>query len=135
MKRQFCQNFFTTNSSIEISKCKQCSKTKVWKISFERNQNFLKLASFYLAQILNQPKSCEIQKSSFFLPTYFFSYNFNYWGSGGEAVTSSPLNRKVGFSRPTMSRARCLRARQYYPAQKNSQKKLFVVLKQGRNRG
>ena len=43
-------------------------------------------------------------------------------GSGGEVVTSPPLNRKVGCSRPTMIRARCLRVRQHYPAQKNNQK-------------
>ena len=28
-------------------------------------------------------------------------------GSSGEVVTSPPLNRKVGCSRPTMIRARC----------------------------
>ena len=44
-------------------------------------------------------------------------------GSGGEVVTSPPLNRKVGCSRPTMIRARCLRVKQHYPAQKNNQKK------------
>ena len=44
-------------------------------------------------------------------------------GSSGEVVTSPPLNRKVGCSRPTMIRARCLRVRQHYPAQKNNQKK------------
>ena len=43
-------------------------------------------------------------------------------GSGGEVVTSPPLNRKVGCSRPTMIRARCLRVKQHYPAQKNNQK-------------
>ena len=46
-------------------------------------------------------------------------------------VMSPPLNRKVGCSRPTMIRARCLRVKQHYPAQKNNQKKLHVVLKQG----
>ena len=44
------------------------------------------------------------------------------WGSSGEVVTSPPLNRKVGCSRPIMIRARCLRVRQHYPAQKNNQK-------------
>ena len=34
-----------------------------------------------------------------------------------------------------MIRARCLRVRQHYPAQKNNQKKLHVVLKQGHNSG
>ena len=43
-------------------------------------------------------------------------------GSGGEVVTSPPLNRKVGSSRPTMIRGRSLRVRQKYPAQKNKQK-------------
>ena len=52
--------------------------------------------------------------------------------SGGEVVTSPPLNRKVGCSRPTMIRARSLRVKQHYPAQKNNQKK-HVVLKQGHN--
>ena len=56
-------------------------------------------------------------------------------GSGGEVVTSPPLNRKVGWSRPTMIRARCLREKQHYPAQKNNQKNLHVVLKQGHNSG
>ena len=56
-------------------------------------------------------------------------------GFGGEVVTSPPLNRKVGCSRPTMIRARCLRVRQHYPAQKNNQQKLHVVLKQGHNSG
>ena len=45
-----------------------------------------------------------------------------YARSRGEVVTSPPLNRKVGCSRPTMIRARCLRLRQHYPAQKNNQK-------------
>ena len=49
-------------------------------------------------------------------------YELNLWSSG-EVVTSPPLNRKVGCSRPTMICARCLRARQHYPAQKNNQKK------------
>ena len=39
-------------------------------------------------------------------------------GSGGEVVTSPPLYRKVGCSRPTMIHARCLRVKQHYPAQK-----------------
>ena len=39
-----------------------------------------------------------------------------------EVVTSPPLYRKVGCSRPTMIRARCLRVKQPYPAQKNNQK-------------
>ena len=71
----------------------------------------------------------------------FFWKNFtNYLrsialGSSGEVVTSPPLNRKVGCSRPTMIRARCLRVRQHYPVQKNNQKKLHVVLKQGHNSG
>ena len=56
-------------------------------------------------------------------------------GSSGEVATSPPLNRKVGCSRPTMIRARCLRVKQHYPAQKNNQKKLHVVLKQGHNSG
>ena len=56
-------------------------------------------------------------------------------GSGDEVVTSPPLNRKVGCSRPSMIRARCLRVKQHYPAQKNNQKKLHVVLKQGHNSG
>ena len=55
--------------------------------------------------------------------------------SCGEVVTSPPLNRKVGCSRPTMIRARCLRVKQHYPAQKNNQKKLHVVLNQGHNSG
>ena len=42
--------------------------------------------------------------------------------SGGEVVTSPPLNRKVGCSRPTMIRACWLRVRKHYPAQKNNQK-------------
>ena len=46
-------------------------------------------------------------------------------GSGDEVVMSPPLNRKVGCSRPTMIRARCLRVRQHYPAQKNNQKIAF----------
>ena len=53
----------------------------------------------------------------------------------GAVVTPPPLNRKVGCSRPTIIRARCLRVRQHYPAQKNNQKKLHVVLKQGHNSG
>ena len=40
-------------------------------------------------------------------------------GSGGEVVTSPLLNRKVGCSRPTMMRGRCLRMRLHYPDQKN----------------
>ena len=56
-------------------------------------------------------------------------------GSGGEVVTSPPLNRKVGCSRPIMIRARCLRVKQHYQAQKNNQKKLHAVLKQGHNSG
>ena len=56
-------------------------------------------------------------------------------GSGGEVVTSPPLKRKVGCSRPTMIRARCLRVKQHYQAQKNNQKKLHIVLKQGHNSG
>ena len=48
-------------------------------------------------------------------------------GSGGEVVTSPPLNRKVGCSRPTMIRARCLRVKQHYPAQKNNQKKIIIA--------
>ena len=34
-------------------------------------------------------------------------------------ITSPPLNRKVGCSRPTIIRARCLRIRQHYPGHKN----------------
>ena len=44
------------------------------------------------------------------------------WGSGGEVVTSPPLDRKVGSSRPTIIRACCLSVKQHYPAQKNHQK-------------
>ena len=43
-------------------------------------------------------------------------------GSSGEVATSPPLNRKVGGSRPAMIRARCLRVKKHYPAQKNNQK-------------
>ena len=43
-------------------------------------------------------------------------------GGSGEVVTSPPLNRKVGCSRPTRIRARYSRVRQHYPAQKNNQK-------------
>ena len=50
-------------------------------------------------------------------------------------VTSPPLIGKVGCSSPTMIRARCLRVKQHYPAQKHNQKKLHVVLKQGHNSG
>ena len=49
-------------------------------------------------------------------------------GSSGEVVRFPPLNRKVGCSRPTMIRARCLRVRQHYPAQKNSQKNCMKFL-------
>ena len=53
-------------------------------------------------------------------------------GSDVEVVTSPPLSRKAGCSRPTMIHAHCLRKRQYYRAQKNNQK-MNVVLKQGHN--
>ena len=61
--------------------------------------------------------------------------NFTVGGAVVKWLTSPPLNRKVGCSRPTMIRARCLRVRLHYPAQKNNQKKLHVVLKQGHNSG
>ena len=51
-----------------------------------------------------------------------YSYQGEAKGSSGEVVTSPPLNRKVGCSRPTMIHARCLRVRQHYSAQKNNQK-------------
>ena len=70
-----------------------------------------------------------------FRDTYFFMYGNYVKGSGGEVVTSPPLNRKVGCSRPTMIRARCLRVKQHNPAQKNNQKKVHVILKQGDNSG
>ena len=56
-------------------------------------------------------------------------------GIGGEVVTSPHLNQKVGCSRPTIIRARCLQVRQHYPAQKNNPKKLHVILKQGNDSG
>ena len=37
---------------------------------------------------------------------------------GGEVVTSLPINWKIRSSKPTLIRARCLRVRQRYPAQK-----------------
>ena len=43
-------------------------------------------------------------------------------GSGGEVVTSPPLNQKVECSRTTMISAHCLRVRPHYPVQKNNQK-------------
>ena len=54
---------------------------------------------------------------------------FNVEGSGGEVVTSPPL--ELGCSRPTMIRARCLRIKQYYLAQKNNH--CPVIFKQGHN--
>ena len=47
---------------------------------------------------------------------------FNEQGSGGEAFASTSLSRRVGCSRLTMIRARCLRVRQHYTAQKIYQK-------------
>ena len=52
-------------------------------------------------------------------------------GSGGDLVTSPPLNRKVGCSRPTMFRACCLRARQHYPAQQINLIKCMLFLRRG----
>ena len=56
---------------------------------------------------------------------------FNF-GSGSEVVTSPPLNRKDGCSRPTRIRARCLRVRQHFPAQKNSHKNCIQILTSGK---
>ena len=52
---------------------------------------------------------------------------------GAEMITSSPINGKIGCSRPAMIRARCLKVRQHNPAQKNSQEKLQIDLNQGHN--
>ena len=51
--------------------------------------------------------------------------------SGGEVVTSPLLTRKVGCSRTTMIRARCLRVKQHYPAQKKNQKNSMKFLNRG----
>ena len=52
-------------------------------------------------------------------------------GSGGDLVTSPPLNRKVGCSRPTMFRPCCLRAKQHYPAQQINLNKCMLFLRRG----
>ena len=54
--------------------------------------------------------------------------------SGGELITSPPLNLRVGSSRPTMISAYCLRLSQHYQAQKSSQK-MHVDFKQVHNGG
>ena len=70
------------------------------------------------------------------LVTVSLKYNNHFqMGSGGEVVTSPPLNRKVGSSMPTMIRDRCLRVKQHYPAQKNNPTTLSVILNQGLNSG
>ena len=66
------------------------------------------------------------------LPIY---RNLEFRGWVSTVFKLPAIKRKVGCSKPTMISARCLRVKQQYPAQKNNQKKLHVVLKQGRNSG
>ena len=109
---------FDNKQSLQISTVKMFTQSLIWLSS-----------SVILSFAVHLSRQFEISRRSvgYRVPeqihlTYAGKNNGNNKRSGGEVVTSPPLNRKVGCTRPTMSRARCLRVKQQYPAQKNNQK-------------